>query len=45
MDDDSGKQYSYKYNDQGIRTEKVVNGVTHKYYLQGEQIIAEKIRQ
>lgn len=42
IDDDSGIQYSYKYNDQGIRTEKVVNGVTHKYYLQGEQIIAEK---
>lgn len=42
IDDNSGKQYSYKYNDQGIRTEKVVNGVTHKYYLQGEQIIAEK---
>ena len=37
----SGSTYNYKYNDQGIRTEKVVNGVTHKYYLQGEQIIAE----
>lgn len=42
IDDDSGIQYSYKYNDQGIRTEKVVNGVTHRYYLQGEKIIAEK---
>ena len=42
-DDDAGKRYTYKYNDQGIRTEKVVNGVVHKYYLQGEQIIAEKI--
>ena len=42
-DDATGKQYTYKYNDQGIRTEKVVNGVTHKYYLQGEKIIAEKI--
>ena len=38
----SGSTYNYKYNDQGIRTEKVVNGVTHKYYLQGEQIIAER---
>ena len=42
-DNDAGKRYTYKYNDQGIRTVKVVNGVTHKYYLQGEQIIAEKI--
>lgn len=42
-DIDTQKMYYYKYNDQGIRTEKVVDGVTHKYYLQGEQIIAEKI--
>ena len=42
-DANSGATYTYKYNDQGIRTEKVVNGVTHKYYLQDEQIIAEKI--
>ena len=41
-DNDAGKRYTYKYNDQGIRTEKVVNGVVHKYYLQGEQIIAER---
>ena len=38
----SGSTYNYKYNDQGIRTEKVIDGVTHKYYLQGEQIIAER---
>lgn len=38
----TGRQYTYRYNDQGIRTEKVVNGVVHKYYLQGEQIIAER---
>ncbi len=25
-----------------IRTEKVVNGVVHSYYLQGEQIIADR---
>ena len=41
-DNDAGKRYTYKYNDQGIRTEKVVNGVAHSYYLQGEQIIAER---
>ena len=41
-DDADGTTYTYKYNDQGIRTEKVVDGVVHKYYLQGEQIIAEK---
>ena len=41
-DDAIGSYYTYKYNDQGIRTEKVVNGVTHRYYLQGEQIIAER---
>ena len=41
-DNDAGKRYTYKYNDQGIRTVKVVNGVVHKYYLQGEQIIAER---
>lgn len=39
----TNKIYTYKYNNQGIRTEKVVNGVTHKYYLNGEQIVAEKI--
>ena len=35
--------YYYKYNDQGVRTEKIVDGVVHKYYLQGEKIIAERI--
>ena len=34
--------YTYMYNDQGIRTFKFVNDVMHTYYLQGEQIIAEK---
>ena len=42
-DADTQKMYYYKYNDQGIRTEKVIDGIRHKYYLQGEQIIAEKI--
>ena len=42
-DDSTGALYSYKYNDQGIRTEKTVGGVTHSYYLNGTQIISEKI--
>ena len=42
-DADTQKMYYYKYNDHGIRTEKVIDGIRHKYYLQGEQIIAEKI--
>ena len=32
---------SFEYNDEGIRTSKVVNGVEHIYYLNGSQIIAE----
>ena len=42
-DTDTGEMYYYKYNDQGIRTEKIVDGVVHKYYLQGDKIIAERI--
>ena len=42
-DIDSGEMYYYKYNDRGIRTEKRVEDVTHKYYLQDEKIIAEKV--
>ena len=33
--------YSYKYNDSGIRTEKVVNNQTTKYFLEGTDIIYE----
>lgn len=33
---------SFKYNDEGIRTSKTVNGVTTNYYLNGTQIIAEE---
>ena len=33
---------SFKYNDEGIRTSKTVNGVTTNYYLNGSQIIAEE---
>ena len=31
----------YKYNDQGIRTRKTVNGTSTYYILQGSNIIAE----
>ena len=33
---------SYDYNDEGIRTKKVVNGVEHTYHLSGSQIVAEE---
>ena len=33
---------TYKYNDEGIRTKKVVNGVKHTYSLSGSQIVAEE---
>ena len=33
---------SYKYNDQGIRTEKAVNGVTTKYSVSGGLVTWEK---
>ena len=33
---------SFDYNDEGIRTKKVVNGVEHTYYLSGSQITAEE---
>ena len=33
---------SYKYNDSGIRTEKTVNSVETKYYLEGTKVIYEK---
>ncbi len=32
---------TYKYNDEGIRTEKVVNGIASKYYLEGTKVIYE----
>ncbi len=34
---------AYKYNSDGIRYEKTVNGVVHKYYLNGSTITAETI--
>ena len=33
---------SFTYNDEGIRTSKTVNGVTHTYQLNGSQIISEQ---
>ena len=33
--------YQYKYNDNGIRTEKNVNGTVTKYYLEGTKVIYE----
>ena len=38
---DACKYFSFTYNDEGIRTSKTVNGVTHKYYLNGSNIVAE----
>ena len=34
--------YVYTYNDEGIRTSKTINGVTHTYHLSGSQIVAEE---
>lgn len=36
---------SFDYNDDGIRTQKVVNGVEHNYYLSGSKIFAEEWEQ
>ncbi|WP_084133378.1 RHS repeat domain-containing protein [Clostridium grantii] len=37
----NGYTISYKYNNEGIRTEKTVNGVTTKYYLEGDKVTFE----
>ena len=34
--------YSYKYNADGIRTSKTVNGTTTELFLNGSQILAQK---
>ena len=34
--------YSYKYNADGIRTSKTVNGTTTEFFLNGSQILAQK---
>lgn len=33
---------SFTYDDSGIRTSKIVNGVTHTYQLNGSQIVSEE---
>ena len=38
----NGDDYSFTYNDSGIRTTKTKNGVTTTYYLSGSQITAEE---
>ena len=38
----NGNIYQYKYDENGIRTNKIVNGVEHKYYLTGSRIISEE---
>ena len=37
----NGQTISYKYNDYSYRTEKTVNGVTTKYYLDGDKVVLE----
>jgi len=34
----AGQSLSFKYDDEGIRTEKMVNGVTTKYHLVGDKV-------
>lgn len=37
----NGKKSKYFYNSQGIRTQKLVNGVSTEYYLDGSKIVGE----
>lgn len=37
----NGKNIIYKYNDSGIRTQKIVNGVTTNYQLSGDKVLLE----
>ena len=41
-DSESGDDYSYTYNADGVRTSKTVNGVKHTYHLSGTQILSEE---
>ena len=34
---------TYTYDKDGIRTKKIVNGVTHEYFYDGNKLIAEKV--
>ena len=36
------KEMSFTYDDNGIRTSKTIGNVTHNYYLNGSQIVAEQ---
>ncbi len=42
-DTSNNLEVTYSYNDEGIRTSKIINGVEHKYYLEGTNIIYETI--
>ncbi len=42
-DTSNNLEVTYSYNDEGIRTSKLINGVEHKYYLEGTNIIYENI--
>jgi len=37
----NGQTIGYKYNDDGIRTQKTVNGVTTNYHLEGDKVTYE----
>jgi RHS repeat-associated protein len=39
----NSKNISYKYNNDGIRTEKTVDGVNYKYILEGNSVVHEEI--
>ena len=34
---------TYTYDKDGVRTKKIVNGVTHEYFYDGDKLIAEKV--
>ena len=38
----AGLNVSYGYNDEGLRTQKTVNGVTTEYYWNGLQLLGQK---
>ena len=38
----NGNNFSYKYNADGLRYEKTVNGITTRMYLEGDKVIAEE---
>ena len=40
--EEKGTDYTYTYNDEGIRTGKTVDGVEHIYHLSGTQILSEE---